>query len=295
MSTHIPVLLQEVLALLAPERGGIFVDATLGLGGHSAALLEAAQSHSAQIRIIGIDQDQEALNMAEQRLGKAIEYLWGNFSDLVYLLKDQKITEVQGILMDIGVSSLHLDQVERGFSFMQDGPLDMRMDQEGGLTAAAVVNSWPEYKLVRLFQNYGEERFSKKIAAFILERRGRQAFATTKELADLITRAYPAPLRYKHPHPATRVFQALRIEVNRELEALEKGIASALSILAPGGRLVIISFHSLEDRIVKHAFREAATTGDFELLTKKPLMAQEDEISGNSRSRSAKLRGIQRL
>ena len=288
---HTPVLLSETLDLLAPERGGIFVDATLGLGGHSEAILEREK----KVRLIGIDQDEEALVLAKDRLGERIEYVRSNFANIGQILSALEIPAVDGILMDIGVSSMQLDQPERGFSFQADGPLDMRMDQNGSITAASIVNTWPEPKLADLFFRYGEERFARKIARFIAEDRQKKRYLTTKELSEMIVRAYPPALRYKRPHPATRVFQALRIEVNDELGVLEEGIAAGLKALAPGGRLAIITFHSLEDRIVKQAFRAAVEEGEFVLLNKKPIIASDTEQEENPRSRSAKLRGIERI
>jgi 16S rRNA (cytosine1402-N4)-methyltransferase len=290
--SHISVLLSECLDLLRPERGGTFIDATLGMGGHSEGMLERAGK--AAIRLLGIDQDQEALALARERLGDRIEYGWGNFADLAQIAKTHKAAPVDGILMDIGVSSYQIDTPERGFSFMENGPLDMRMDGTGSVTAASIVNTWPEFKLANLFFNYGEERLSRRIARLIVDQRRKEPFRETKQLADLIYYAYPPPSRHKKPHPATRVFQALRIEVNQELWSLERGLDAALDLLAPGGVLAVISFHSLEDRIVKLRFRSAAEDG-FEILTKKPIEAGDEETGANSRSRSAKLRGIRRL
>jgi 16S rRNA (cytosine1402-N4)-methyltransferase len=291
---HIPVLLDECLEFLRPERGGIFVDATLGLGGHSEAMLKMAAEAGKNIELYGIDQDPEAAQQAKERLGNRFTYLAGNFADMEYLLKQKDVTKADGILMDLGVSSFQIDTPERGFSFREDGPLDMRMDPEGMQTAATIVNTWPESKLADLFFQYGEERLSRKIARVICERRLKEKFYRTADLAYVIAGQYPPNQRYKHPHPATRVFQALRIEVNQELQVLERGMEAGLSLLNPGGVLAIISFHSLEDRPVKLRFREAVATEEFELLTKKPVMASEEEIEQNSRSRSAKLRVIKR-
>jgi 16S rRNA (cytosine1402-N4)-methyltransferase len=292
---HQPVLLSEVVELLAPEQGGVFVDATLGFGGHTEALLNEAEEAGVKIQVLGMDQDQEALRLAHERLGERIEYVWRNFAQLIPALKERGICQVDGILMDIGVSSMQIDTAERGFSYQENGPLDMRMDQTISITAASILNTWPEHRLATLFWQYGEERLSKKIARAIVEDRRKDPFYETKALSELLVRLYPAHLRYKRPHPATRVFQALRIEVNRELAVLEDGMKAALEVLAPGGRLVIITFHSLEDRIVKYGFREAVATGEFELLNKKPLTASDEEQELNSRSRSAKVRGITRL
>jgi 16S rRNA (cytosine1402-N4)-methyltransferase len=291
MSNHTPVLLNETLDLLQPERGGVFVDGTLGMGGHSAGLLERA---AGKMRIIGIDQDPYALEFAEEKLGDSIEYLEGNFAELLNLRKKGLLEAADGILLDIGVSSYQLDTPERGFSFQHDGPLDMRMNQDQGLTSGAIINTWPEFKLAQLFEKYGEERLAKKIARAIVDERKKGKIQRTGELAEIIIRQYHPPARHKKPHPATRVFQALRIEVNRELESLEKGIEAALELLAPGGILAIITFHSLEDRIVKYRFRDAAATEEYEILTKKPIVAGRPEQIANPRSRSAKLRGIRR-
>jgi 16S rRNA (cytosine1402-N4)-methyltransferase len=291
---HIPVLKSEVLELLRPERGGIFVDGTLGLGGHTEAMLAQAEAVGKKLRVLGIDQDEEAMAQAKQRLGDKIEYLPGNFGDIAYLVGEAKVGQVDGILLDLGVSSYQIDTPTRGFSFQENGPLDMRMDLGSDLTAALILNTWPEQKLADIFYKFGEERFGRKLASIIVERRKKQDFEDTLDLAELIKSAYPAHLRHKHPHPATRVFQALRIATNYELEVLEQGITSGLSLLAPGGILAIISFHSLEDRIVKHRFREAVAAGGFTILTKKPLEATDEERSTNPRSRSAKLRAIQR-
>lgn len=290
-ASHLPVMEKEVIGLLRPERGGIFIDGTLGLGGHSAALLGAGKS----LRLIGIDQDEAALRLAKKRLGERIEYVQGNFRTMVELLKERKVSKGDGILLDVGVSSFQLDTAERGFSFQEDGPLDMRMDQENPTTAANVLAAWSESKLADLFWQYGEERLSRKIARLIVEQRKKQPFTRTAQLAQVVVSAYHPAVRYKRPHPATRTFQALRIAVNQEIEALEEGVQGALSLLAPGGVLVVISFHSLEDRPVKHLFREAAESGQFELLTKKPLVASHEEASKNPRSRSAKLRAIRRI
>lgn len=285
---HIPVLLSETIEALQPERGGGFLDATLGLGGHSEALLKGGAGH-----LYAIDQDPQAIEKAVTRLepfAKQLTVIQGNFGDLETIAEAHKLPKLQGILMDIGVSSLQLDDPERGFSFMHNGPLDMRMDPDNTVSAATIVNTWLEFKMVNLFQRYGEERLAKKIARAIVQKRRKHPFMETKELADLIVEQYHPADRVKKPHPATRVFQALRIEVNRELDVLKEGIMAALDLLEPGGRLVIITFHSLEDRIVKFAFREAEAQGMGRLVTKRPIIASESEIAENPRSRSAKLR-----
>ena len=284
---HLPVILSEATELLEPYRGGVFIDATLGLGGHSEALL----TQNPGIRLYGIDQDAEARALAKARLGERITIIPGNFRDISTLSKQAGVTSADGILLDIGVSSLQLDDPQRGFTFREEGPLDMRMDQETGETAADIVNTLKERDLADLIFKYGEERLSRKIARMLVEKR---PFTTTTELAEVLVQAYPLALRHKRPHPATRTFQALRIAVNDELGALEQGLDGALELLAPGGILAVITFHSLEDRIVKYRFRAAAENG-FKILTKRPTTPSAEEMAINPRSRSAKLRGIQRV
>ena len=292
--SHQPVLLAEVLDALHPEDGGFFIDATLGLGGHSEALLQA----SAALKLVGIDQDPEALVRSTERLQTFADratLVAGNFGDIDELAHQHHWPLAQGILMDIGVSSMQLDDPERGFSFSQNGPLDMRMDPENTVSAATIVNTWPEVQLARLLFQYGEERLSRKIARVIVQRRKKRPFWETSDLAAIVSEQYPPAARFKHPHPATRVFQALRIEVNRELEVLERAIPLAIELLAPGGRLAVISFHSLEDRVVKLLFREAEASGQGTVLTKRPVTATEAEMAENPRSRSAKLRVFSRI
>lgn len=285
---HTPVLLSEAMELLAPERGGVFVDATLGMGGHAEEMLKRGAE-----RVIGVDRDPYALEFAEERLGDKVQYFQGNYSELGFIRSKKIADGVDGILIDCGVSSYQIDTPERGFSFVHDGPLDMRMDQDEQGTAATALNTWPERKLADIFERYGEERLAKKIAHAIVERRGRQPFKTTVDLAEFVRGLYHPSQRYKKAHPASRVFQALRIAVNKELEHLEAAIPEALALLKPGGVLAIITFHSLEDRIVKYAFREAGE--GFAILTKKPVVPGREEQVRNPRSRSAKLRAIRRI
>ncbi len=250
---HEPVLLEEVLQWLSPERGGTFVDCTLGLGGHAEAMLAAAP----ETRVIGFDQDAEALAMAQKRLEKyqgRFQAVHTNFKNLSAALLELRVTQVQGILADLGVSSLQFDNPERGFSFVAEAPLDMRMDRTQGETAADLANHWSEEELADLIFEYGEERGARRIAKRIVRERQQQPIETTKQLADLTIRALNVPGRWRI-HPATRTFQAFRIAVNDELKALESFIPEAISALASGGRLAVISFHSLEDRIVKRAFQ----------------------------------------
>ena len=286
---HLPVLPNETVSLLRPENGGTFVDGTLGFGGHARLLLDAGAT-----RLIGIDQDHIALEYARTLLGSQAVCISGNFSRLRYLLKPLGIGQVAGILLDIGVSSMQLDDEERGFSFRSDGPLDMRMNLEATECAADLVNSLPEAELADILFRFGEERLSRRIAKLIVDRRRKLRFERTADLAEVVTSAYPPSARFKHPHPATRTFQALRIAVNDELSALEQGISQSFELLAPGGVLAIISFHSLEDRIVKNAFRLQATERKWNILTKRPMIAGDEERQANPRSRSAKLRAIER-
>ena len=250
---HEPVLLKEVLEWLRPQEGGIFVDCTLGLGGHSEAILNA----SPETKVIGIDRDRQALALAEKRLSifeNRFQTVHANFTELAEALRRSGIAEVHGVLADLGVSSLQLDRGERGFSFTSEAPLDMRMDQSEAETAADLVNRLEERDLADLIFEFGEERGARKIARAIVRERERNPITTTRQLADIVVRALNIPGRWRI-HPATRTFQALRIAVNQELEGLETFIPQAVESLAQGGRLAIISFHSLEDRIVKHGFQ----------------------------------------
>ena len=306
---HIPVLLGQVLELLKPERGGLFVDGTLGGGGHAEAVLERLKSGS---RLIGIDRDPAAIAAASQRLqsfGDRFTAVRGNFFDCREILSSMDIFQADGILFDLGVSSYQLDTPERGFSYHEDAPLDMRMDPDAALDAYSVVNGYSFEELARVIREYGEERFASRIASRIVKLRERAPIKTTTELAAIIKEAIPAANRREGPHPARRTFQALRIEVNGELSGLAAAIRGAHDLLAPGGRLAVITFHSLEDRIVKLAFRDfespcvcdpkapVCTCGrksTARVLTKKPVVADEMELNDNPRSRSAKLRAIEK-
>ena len=308
--SHIPVLLNETLALLAPERGGIFVDGTLGGGGHSEAVLTRLGQAD---RLIGIDRDWEAVHAAGERLstfGGRFTALHGNFFDMKALLGEIGVTEVSGILLDLGVSSHQLDKSARGFSYKTEAPLDMRMDQSAGLSAKDVVNTYPEAELARIFFEYGEERFSRRIAEKICRAREQYPIETTLQLAQIVREAIPAKYRNEPQHPARRTFQALRIEVNGELKGLDHAVEQACDLLQKGGRLCIITFHSLEDRIVKQAFRRfenpctcppsapiciCGKLPKAKILTKKPLTASAEEEAQNSRSTSAKLRCIEKI
>lgn len=280
--SHIPVLSGEILDALAPAPGKIFVDGTLGGAGHTRLLLERGAT------VYGIDQDPYALERARAAALPGLHVLQGNYRNMGELLLAQGVTQVDGILLDIGVSSFQLDDVERGFSYHSEAPLDMRMSQDGE-SAADVVNDLEESELAALIYEYGEERHSRRIARFIVQAREKAPIETTVQLADLIKRAYPG--FSKGIHPARRTFQALRIYVNDELGALRDGLKAAEGLLAPGGRLAVISFHSLEDRIVKRFLLGSEVLTP---LTKKPIVASETEQAGNPRARSAKLRVAER-
>ncbi|MCP5535333.1 MAG: 16S rRNA (cytosine(1402)-N(4))-methyltransferase RsmH [Akkermansiaceae bacterium] len=307
-SYHIPVLLDEVIDCMAPGKGKTIVDGTLGGGGHTEAMLKAGA------RVIGVDQDEQAHAFANERLQPYTDHftpLRGNFGDLPRLLADAGVGKVDGILIDIGVSSWQLDDAGRGFSFGKDGPLDMRMDRSGGKTAADLVNTCSEEDLRTMFYEYGEERAGGKIAKRIVERRASEPFVTTTGLADFIASILP---RAKGPsgkiHPATRVFQAIRIAVNDELGVLRRFLENAGQLLNPGGRLLVITFHSLEDRMVKQFFKHASQSHidrkewpeprpnpgyQYRLVTRRPITAGDAEIRRNKRSRSAKLRVVEKI
>ena len=280
--SHIPVLSREVIEGLAVRPGNHYLDATVGGGGHSRLILHAATN----VRLTAIDQDQDAMVAAQKYLadyGDRVQFIHSNFATYEF-----PRNTFDGILADLGVSSYHLDTPERGFSFRHAASLDMRMNQQQSLTAADVINEWEEAELADIFFKYGEERLSRRIARRIVERR---PLHTTVALAEAIASSVPPKYRYGRIHPATRVFQALRIFVNDELKSLETFIEKAPNALVPGGRIAIISFHSLEDRIVKHSLRNSPL---LRVLTKKPITAQEEEIVNNPRSRSAKLRIAER-
>lgn len=281
--SHIPVLSREVIEGLAVHPGGHYLDATVGGGGHSRLILEAAED----VQLTALDQDEDALIAAQQNLAEyeqRVKFVRSNFAAYKFLPNT-----FDGILADLGVSSYHLDTPERGFSFRHAASLDMRMDQRQSLTAADVINQWDEGELAEIFFKYGEERLSRQIARRIVARRPLQ---TTVALAEAIASAVPPRYRYGRIHPATRVFQALRIVVNDELKSLETFLEQAPKALVPGGKIAIISFHSLEDRIVKHGLRNSPW---LRVLTKKPITASEEELAHNPRSRSAKLRIAERI
>lgn len=283
-------MLREAVGVLNPRPGGIYVDATVGTGGHSEEILKFISSEG---RLIGIDRDSEALKMARKRLSdKRIILKKGNFSDMESILSEHGISKVDGILFDLGISMLQLKNPERGFSFISDRRLDMRMDQHQEFSAWDVVNKYPEKELDRIFREFGEEHFAKKISKAIIRWRSKKTIDTCSELAEIVQRVYG---RRGRIHPATKTFQALRIEVNSELDELRAGLDSSLRLLKKEGRLCIISYHSLEDRIVKHFMADSSKTGLLKAIIKKPIMPGPEELRSNPSSRSAKLRGAERI
>jgi 16S rRNA (cytosine1402-N4)-methyltransferase len=297
VSPHIPVMSEEALFWLVREDGRTYLDCTVGYSGHAEKLLEASGPDS---RLIGFDRDAVAIAASQERLarfGDRVLLLHGHFVDLKQHLAASGIGQVDGILFDLGVSSPQLEEPARGFSFQEDGPLDMRMDQSTSGTAADLINRWPEAQLADAIFQFGEERFSRRIARAIVRARDRHPLARTKELVSVIEGAVPANYRHGRLHCATRTFQAVRIAVNQELDCLEPALRDAVDVLSPGGRICVISFHSLEDRIVKHTFRALSGKDDPALvvLTKKPQVSTSEELDRNPRSRSAKLRAAQRV
>ncbi len=306
---HISVLLNESVDSLIIKPDGIYVDGTMGGGGHSEAIVSKLSSSG---RLIGIDRDTEALGAAKIRLEKFqnVTYAHSNYKNIKTVLAENGIEKIDGAVLDLGVSSYQLDCRERGFSYMEDAPLDMRMNREDTKSAYDVINTYSESELTKIFYDYGEERFSKKVASIIADRRKDKPIETTLELVDIIKAAIPEKFRQKGSHPAKRVFQAVRIEVNGELADLRNALDDFFDCLAPGGRLAVITFHSLEDRIVKTAFNEYATgctcPKDFpicvcgkkprgKVITRKPTLPSDEECEANKRSKSAKLRVVEKL
>jgi 16S rRNA (cytosine1402-N4)-methyltransferase len=301
---------EEVCRFLATKSGGCYVDGTLGGGGHTALILAASSPDG---RVIAFDRDQDALEAAAERLkeyGERLHLIHGNFADMADELARIGVTAIDGFLLDLGVSSHQLDTPGRGFSFQQDAPLDMRMDQKSGDTAADLVNEMSEGELMRIIREYGEERFARRIAATIVRARQEKPVVTTLQLAEIVRGAIPRRLQEERIHPATRTFQALRVALNDELASLDRGVRNAITMMKPGGRGVVISFHSLEDRMVKTIFRESASRCTcpkdlpccvcnvqpaVKVLTTKPVIAGEEEVQSNPRARSAKLRAVEKL
>lgn len=305
---HVPVLLKEVIDGLNIKEDGIYVDCTLGGAGHSSEIVKRLSKKG---RLIGIDQDINALNAAKERLSNFdnVSYVHDNFYNIDSILQELHIDKVDGILMDLGVSSHQLDTAERGFSYMKEAPLDMRMDRESHISAHEIINGYSEEELYRIIKEYGEERFAKKIANLIVNQRIIKPIETTFELVDIIKKAIPMKFQ-KNGHPAKKTFQAIRIEVNRELFILDKAVEDSISRLNKEGRLAIITFHSLEDRIIKQKFKElenpctcpkefpicvCGKTSTIDIISKKPIEPTDDEKEANSRSRSAKLRVVEKI
>ena len=306
---HISVLLNECLEGLNIKENGIYVDGTLGGAGHSSEILKRLSNEG---RLIGIDQDTDALKAAKERLKNYsnVTFVHSNFSNIENVLNNLNIDGVDGILMDLGVSSYQLDEGERGFSYMKDAPLDMRMNRDKDFSAYNVINEYSEEDLYRIIRDYGEEKFARRIASFIVENRQEKNIETTLELVEIIKSAIPAKARREGPHPAKRTFQAIRIEVNSELSILNKTIEDGVGKLNKGGRMAIITFHSLEDRIVKNKFRDLAVScrcpkefpvcvcgekAKVKVISRKAIEPTKEEVDINPRSRSAKLRVIEKL
>lgn len=307
---HQTVLLQETINLLDPKPGGIYIDATLGGGGHAAAICERIGPTG---RLIGIDQDETALQAAAERLQRYQDRLTlvrRNFKEIGVISRELGISAIDGAVFDLGVSSPQLDMPERGFSYQHDAPLDMRMDRRQTIDARYLVNHLPEEELVRIIRDYGEERWAKRIAEFIVQARQKKAIDTTGQLTEIIKAAIPAAARREGPHPAKRTFQALRIAVNNELAILPETLEQTVDLLKPGGRIAVITFHSLEDRIVKQTFQNlmrgctcppglpvclCGKKPVLQAITRKPVTAGAAELARNPRARSAKLRVVERL
>ncbi len=293
---HAPVMLKEAVDLLNPHEGGIYVDCTLGGGGHAKEILSRVGETG---YLIAFDKDQHAIKRSQKVLAPYLDrvtFAHRDYRFLTDVLQELKIDEVDGILFDLGVSSYQLLEPERGFSYNYDAPLDMRMDDSSATTAADLVNTLSEKELGDIIYRFGEERWARRIASFIVEQRKKAPINTTGQLTQIIKAAIPAAARRKGPHPARRTFMALRIAVNDELSGIEEGLRAGISFLKPGGRIVVISFHSLEDRIVKRIFREYAASSQkiLQILTKKPLVPSEQEVLVNPRSRSAKIRAAEK-
>jgi 16S rRNA (cytosine1402-N4)-methyltransferase len=292
---HLSVMPKEVLEYLNVQDKGIYVDCTLGLAGHTKRILEKGGSQS---KVVGLDRDKDSLQKAKELLGELSTqciFVQDDFRNIDRVLEKLEIDEVDGILMDLGISSFQLDNPQRGFSFRNDGPLDMRLDQDSFISAYDLINTLSEKELAAILRDFGDERWHNRIAHFVVENRKKHPIQTTKELSEIILRAIPPYASREKIHPATRSFQAIRIAVNRELESVDQALTKAIHFLKPKARLVAISFHSLEDRIVKNKFKQFVKDGLGLLLTKKPLGPSAQEEIENPRARSARLRVIERI
>lgn len=287
---HIPVMVKEVLQILNPKENGVYVDATVGCGGHSVEILKRL---GRQGKLIGIDRDASAILCSKEVLNDSRVILkQANFSKLKEVLSELNLDRIDGVIFDLGVSMLQLKDFSRGFSFYSDERLDMRMDQTLPLTAWDVVNRYSKQKLEKIFRDYADEPFAKKIVREIIKQRQKKTIDTCKELAELVKKVIP---ERKKTHPATKIFQAIRIEVNRELEELQEGLKQAVHVLKTGGRICVISYHSGEDRVVKNFFREEEKKGNIRILNKKPFLPSLEEVTMNPSARSARLRGGEKL
>lgn len=290
MIIHVPVMVREVIGILSPRLGGLYIDATVGTGGHTLEILKYIGPEG---RVLGIDRDAETLDIARQRIDdNRVILRKGLFSEMREIAKDEGIAEVDGLLFDFGFSLLQVKDMERAFSFFSDYPLDMRMDRSKGITAEEIVNTYPASELERILREYGEERIANRIAKAIISRRRRERIKTCKELADIVDRVYG---RRGRIHPATKTFQALRIAVNDEINEIKAGLKNAIDLLKKGGRLCVISYHSIEDRMVKNFMKDSEKEGILRILTKKPQIPRYEEVISNPASRSAKLRGAERI
>ncbi|MFN3395829.1 MAG: 16S rRNA (cytosine(1402)-N(4))-methyltransferase RsmH [Thermodesulfovibrionales bacterium] len=290
MISHAPVMVKEVIGILSPRPGGVYIDATVGPGGHTLEILRHIGSDG---KIIGLDRDTEAINIAQQRItDERVILVKSLFSEMDKVLIGMGITGVDGILFDFGISMLQVKDMERAFSFSSEYPLDMRMDRSKGITAEEIVNTYPAKELERILREFGEERLAERIARAIVSKRREGRIRSCKELADLVSKVYG---RRGKIHPATKTFQALRIAVNNEINEIREGLQNSIGLLKKGGRLCVISYHSLEDRIVKNFMRDSERKGLLRILTKKPLTPQREEIRSNPASRSAKLRGAEKI
>ena len=288
--THIPILAQQIADLLLVNPDGVYIDGTLGLGGHTRCLLTRL---SASARIFGLDKDAEALEIARSRVNdNRLQPVHASYTEAIHVLHAAGLSSADGLLLDLGLSSYQLDNPARGFSMLQNGPLDMRFDLDGPLKAADIVNTWPLHEITRILQDYGEEHHAEKIARAILEARKQAPIQTTQQLAQIVEGVVP---RYGKKHPATQTFQALRIACNGELDSVEKILHLLDRLIHPGGRVAVLTFHSLEDRLVKNSFKQLVQSGSWRLVNKHALSPSYDEVRQNRRARSAKLRVIERV